>query len=136
MHCNECCFGHLSVTSSIATGPLGIRESHWLLAFLTTCTQLKINTFSGTLAGETGAHNDNEKEKGKGRSVNHPCERLKFQNFLTVVALLSLEHWRNVQYGVNQPQAVYVGQTSQQILRRAIEGELVAAGNAGFISVK
>ena len=38
-----------------------------------------------------GAHNDNEEEKGEGRSTNHPHERLKFQNFLTVVALLSLD---------------------------------------------
>ena len=28
----------------------------------------------------TGAHNDNE-EEGKGRSANHPRERLKFQFF-------------------------------------------------------
>ena len=28
---------------------------------------------------------------GKGRSANRPRERLKFQNFLTVVALLSLD---------------------------------------------
>ena len=38
-----------------------------------------------------GAHNDNEEEEGKGRSVNRPRERLKFQIFLTVVALLSLD---------------------------------------------
>ena len=29
--------------------------------------------------------------KREGRSASHPCERLKFQNFLTVVALLSLD---------------------------------------------
>ena len=39
----------------------------------------------------TGVHNDNEEEKGEERSVNRPRERLKFQNFLTVVALLSLD---------------------------------------------
>ena len=38
-----------------------------------------------------GAHNDNEEEKGEGRSVSRPHERLKFQNFLTVVVLLSLD---------------------------------------------
>ena len=44
----------------------------------------------------SGVHNDNEEEEGKGRSVNRPRARLKFQNFPTVVALLSLEQWRNV----------------------------------------
>ena len=39
-----------------------------------------------------GAHNDNEEEKGEGRSANRPRKRLKYQNFLTVVTLLSLEH--------------------------------------------
>ena len=38
-----------------------------------------------------GAHNDNEEEEGKERSVNRPRERLKFQIFLTVVVLLSLD---------------------------------------------
>ena len=37
---------------------------------------------------------NNEEEEGKGRSVKRPCERLKFQIFPTVVALLSLEQWR------------------------------------------
>ena len=41
-----------------------------------------------------GVHNDNEEEEGKGRSAKRPRERLKFQNFPTVVALLSLEQWR------------------------------------------
>ena len=36
----------------------------------------------------SGAHNDYEEEEGKGRSENHPRERLKFQNFLMVVPLL------------------------------------------------
>ena len=36
-------------------------------------------------------HNDNEEEKGEGRSASCPHERLKFQNFLTVAALLSLD---------------------------------------------
>ena len=36
-------------------------------------------------------HNDNEEEEGKGRSANRPHERLKFQIYLTVVALLSLD---------------------------------------------
>ena len=39
----------------------------------------------------SGAHNNNEEEKGEERSVDRPCERLKFQNFLTVVTLLSLD---------------------------------------------
>ena len=39
----------------------------------------------------SGAHNGYEEEEGKGRSVNHPCERLEFQNFLMVVPLLSLD---------------------------------------------
>ena len=39
----------------------------------------------------SGAHNDNEEEEGKGRSANRPRERLKFQIFLTVVTLLSLD---------------------------------------------
>ena len=39
----------------------------------------------------SGAHNDNEEEEGKGRSAKRPRGRLKFQNFLTVVALLSLD---------------------------------------------
>ena len=39
----------------------------------------------------SGAHNDYEEEEGKGRSVNHACERLEFQNFLMVVLLLSLD---------------------------------------------
>ena len=38
-----------------------------------------------------GAHNDNEEEMGEGRSVSRPRKRLKFQNILTVVALLSLD---------------------------------------------
>ena len=42
-----------------------------------------------------GAYNDNEKE-GKGRSVNRPRERLKFQIFPMAVALLSLEQRCNV----------------------------------------
>ena len=37
---------------------------------------------------QSGAHNN---EEGKGRSANHPRERLKVQNFLTVVALLCLD---------------------------------------------
>ena len=36
-------------------------------------------------------HNDNKEEEGKGRSVNRPRERLKFQIFLMVVALLCLD---------------------------------------------
>jgi hypothetical protein len=39
----------------------------------------------------TGAHNDNEKEEGKGRSANRPRKRLNIQILPTVVALLSLE---------------------------------------------
>ena len=46
--------------------------------------------------------NDNEEEEGKGRSANRPRQRLKFQIFLTVVALLSLERWRNA-HGANRP---------------------------------
>ena len=34
---------------------------------------------------------NNEEEEGKGRSAKRPRERLKFQIFPTVVALLSLE---------------------------------------------
>ena len=41
-------------------------------------------------------------EKGEGRSANRPRERLNFQIFLTIVALLSLEHWRNA-HGANRP---------------------------------
>ena len=51
-----------------------------------------------------GAHNDNEEEEGKGRSVNRPRERLKFQYFPTVVALLSLEQWCNA-HGADRPYA-------------------------------
>ena len=36
-------------------------------------------------------HNNNEEEEGKGRSASRPRQTLKFQNFLTVVALLSLD---------------------------------------------
>ena len=36
-------------------------------------------------------HDDNEEEEGKVRSANRPRERLKFQIFLMVVALLSLD---------------------------------------------
>ena len=68
-----------------------------------------------------GAHNDNEEEKGEGRSANRPRERLKFRIFLTVVELLRLEHWRNA---------------SQQYLRWEMEEKLVAAGDAGFVSVE
>ena len=39
--------------------------------------------------GESGAHNDMRAE-GKGRSVQRPCKRLKFENVLTVVPLLFL----------------------------------------------
>ena len=42
-----------------------------------------------------GAHNNNEEEEGKGRSAKRPRKRLKFQIFPMVVALLSLEQWRN-----------------------------------------
>ena len=49
-----------------------------------------------------GVHNDNEEEKGEGWSANRPRERLKFRIFLMVVALLSLEHWRNA-HGANRP---------------------------------
>ena len=34
-------------------------------------------------------------KRRRGRSAKRPCERLKFQIFPTVVALLSLEQWRN-----------------------------------------
>ena len=40
---------------------------------------------------ETGVHNDNEEEEGKGRGANCPRRRVHFQNFLTVVVLLSLD---------------------------------------------
>ena len=37
-----------------------------------------------------GVYNDNnEEEKGEERNINHPWERLRFQNFLMVVLLLS-----------------------------------------------
>ena len=43
-----------------------------------------------------GVHDKiNEEEEGKGRSAKSSCERLKFQIFPTVVALLSLEQRRN-----------------------------------------
>ena len=45
---------------------------------------------------------DNEEEKGEGRSANCPRKRLKFQIFLMVVTLLSLEPWRNA-HGANRP---------------------------------
>ena len=45
---------------------------------------------------------NNEEEEGKGRSTKRPRERLKFQIFPTVVALLSLEQWRNA-HGANRP---------------------------------
>ena len=84
-----------------------------LAACIPNCTQLKINTFSGTLAGEAGVHNDNEKEKGRGRSTNHPRERLKFQKF-SHSSHVTLEHWHNA-HGANRPQArqvskFYIGQ--------------------------
>ena len=44
---------------------------------------------------------NNEEEEGKGRSAKRPRERLKFQKFPTVVALLSLEQWRNA-HGANR----------------------------------
>ena len=47
---------------------------------------------------------NNEEEEGKGRSAKCPHERLKFQIFPTVVALLSLEQWRNA-HGANGPDA-------------------------------
>ena len=47
---------------------------------------------------------NNEEEEGKGRSAKRPHERLKFQFFPTVVALLNLEQWRNV-HGANRPDA-------------------------------
>ena len=53
---------------------------------------------------QSRVHNDNEEEEGKGRSTNCLRERLKFQNFPTVVALLSLEQWRN-EHGTNWPYA-------------------------------
>ena len=58
-------------------------------------------TFYGCI--RSGAHDDNEEEKGERRSANLPCERLKLI-FLMVVALLSLEHWHNV-HGANRPLA-------------------------------
>ena len=47
---------------------------------------------------------NNEEEEGKGRSAKRPRERLKFQIFPTVVALLSLEQWRNA-HCANRPDA-------------------------------
>ena len=47
---------------------------------------------------------NNEEEEGKGRSAKRPRERLKIQKFPTVVALLSLEQWRNA-HGANRPDA-------------------------------
>ena len=49
-------------------------------------------------------HSDNEEEEGKGRSVNRPHKRLKYQNIPMVVALLSLEQWCNIHvHGTNWP---------------------------------
>jgi hypothetical protein len=53
---------------------------------------------------KAGVHNDNEKEEGKGRSANLSRKRLKIQILPTVVALLSLEQWRNA-HGANRPDA-------------------------------
>ena len=36
---------------------------------------------------------NNEEEEGKGRRAKRPRERLKFQIFPTIVALLNLEQW-------------------------------------------
>ena len=47
---------------------------------------------------------NNEEEEGKGRSAKRPCDRLKFQNFPMVIALLSLEQWCNA-HGANRPDA-------------------------------
>ena len=49
---------------------------------------MKINS---TYLLQSGAHNDNEEEEGKVRSANCPRERLKFQIFLMIVALLCLD---------------------------------------------
>ena len=38
-----------------------------------------------------GAHNNKEENEGEGRIVNHTHKRFKFQTFLTVVTLLSLD---------------------------------------------
>ena len=78
-----------------------------------------------------GAHNDNEEEEGKGRSANRPRERLKFQNFPTVVALLSLEQWRNA-HGANRP---YVGRVSNFFDGHWRRSWLLF-GEAGFVFVE
>jgi len=41
------------------------------------------------ILSQSGAHNDVRAE-GKGRSVQQPCKRLKFENVLTIVPLLFL----------------------------------------------
>ena len=85
----------------------------------------------------SGAHNDNEKEKGEGRSANRPRERLKCRIFLTVVALLSLEHWRNA-HGANPLTGHKLRSLDgvSNFLRWEMEEKLVAAGDAGFVSVE
>ena len=44
---------------------------------------------------------NSEEEEGKGRSAKRPRKRLKIQSSPTVVALLSLEQWRNA-HGANR----------------------------------
>ena len=67
-------------------------------------------------SGGTGGHNNNEEEEGKGRSTKRPRERSKFQIFPMVVALLSLEQWRNA-HSTNQPDVNHCDRLSQQFLR-------------------
>ena len=63
------------------------------------------------ISGDPGRYQehmiDNEEEEGKGRSAKRPRERLKFQIIPTVVALLSLEQWRNT-HGANWSDARWV----------------------------
>jgi hypothetical protein len=60
----------------------------------------KIKTTKNSFKAVAGAHIDNEEEERKGRSAKRPRERLKFQNFPTVVTLLNLEQWHNA-HGAN-----------------------------------
>ena len=70
---------------------------------------------------------NNEEEEGKGRSAKRPRERLKFQNFPTViVALLSLEQWRNA-HGANRPDARRVSNFYNEHEKLVMPGRLCGA---------
>ena len=108
-------------------------------------TKFSLNTFCGLTikyGGGPGAHN--EEEEGRRWSVKRPHGKLKFQNFLTVVVLLSLAFWPAGRAVVCACVRVHACRAKGRCVRSVIvfllvmatKRKVVAAKEAGFVSVQ